>query len=146
MLQQGEGSSDANVAGTSGGRPLLPEQGLGDPTRLELKPLYMPSQFWRDGSGLLLPQEFRVAHVSQNLGSALRSEPGLGEVCTAEGRCMLRRGGPCPGNIRHLARLRAEAAIPSHLYPSTCWMVQRLTSRRLANSRWLTPLDRSSLM
>ena len=31
-------------------------------------------------------------------------------------------------------------------YPSTCWMVQRLTSRRLASSRWLTPLDRSSLM
>ena len=30
-------------------------------------------------------------------------------------------------------------------YPSTCWMVQRLTSRRLASSRWLTPLDRSSL-
>ena len=30
-------------------------------------------------------------------------------------------------------------------YPSTCWMVQRLTSRRLASSRWLTPFDRSSL-
>ena len=26
-------------------------------------------------------------------------------------------------------------------YPSTCWMVQRLTSSRLASSRWLTPLD-----
>ena len=31
-------------------------------------------------------------------------------------------------------------------YPSTCWMVQRLTSRRLASSRWLTPFDRSALM
>ena len=31
-------------------------------------------------------------------------------------------------------------------YPSTCWMVQRLTSRSLASCRWLTPLDRSSLM
>ena len=31
-------------------------------------------------------------------------------------------------------------------YPSTCWMVQRLTSRRLASSRWLTPFDRSSRM
>ena len=35
---------------------------------------------------------------------------------------------------------------PSNRYPSTCWMVQRLTSRRLASSRWLTPLERSSLM
>ena len=31
-------------------------------------------------------------------------------------------------------------------YPSACWMVQRLTSRRLASSRWLTPLDRSARM
>ena len=46
----------------------------------------------------------------------------------------------------HLAMLLAGDAISTQLYPSTCWMVQRLTSRRLANSRWLTPLDRSSLM
>ena len=32
------------------------------------------------------------------------------------------------------------------LYPSTCWMVQRLTSRSLASSRWLTPFDRSTKM
>ena len=31
-------------------------------------------------------------------------------------------------------------------YPSTCWMVQRLTSRSLASSRWLTPFDRSTWM
>ena len=31
-------------------------------------------------------------------------------------------------------------------YLSTCWMVQRLTSRRLARSRWLTPFDRSARM
>ena len=31
-------------------------------------------------------------------------------------------------------------------YPSTCWMVQRLTSKSLASSRWLTPFDRSSRM
>ena len=31
-------------------------------------------------------------------------------------------------------------------YPSTCWMVQRLTSKSLASSRWLTPFDRSALM
>ena len=43
--------------------------------------------------------------------------------------------------------IRVKAAIPIHpRYPSTCWMVQRLTSRRLASSRWLTPLDRSSRM
>ena len=38
-----------------------------------------------------------------------------------------------------------KTAIPNP-YPSTCWMVQRLTSRRLASSRWLTPFDLSSLM
>ena len=32
------------------------------------------------------------------------------------------------------------------LYLSTCWMVQRLTSRSLASSRWLTPFDRSTRM
>ena len=31
-------------------------------------------------------------------------------------------------------------------YPSTCWMVQRLASKSLASSRWLTPFDRSSRM
>ena len=42
--------------------------------------------------------------------------------------------------------LRTEAAIAPNPYPSTCWMVQRLTSRSLASSRWLTPFDRSTLM
>ena len=42
--------------------------------------------------------------------------------------------------------LRAEVAIASQPYPSACWMVQRLTSRRLTSSRWLTPFDRSSRM
>ena len=43
--------------------------------------------------------------------------------------------------------IRVEAAI-SHPYPylSTCWMVQRLSSRRFAKSRWLTPFDRSTRM
>ena len=31
---------------------------------------------------------------------------------------------------------------PPAPYPSTYWMVQRLTSRRLASSRWVTPFDR----
>ena len=35
---------------------------------------------------------------------------------------------------------------PPNTYLSTCWMVQRLTSSRLASSRWLTPLDRSTRM
>ena len=35
---------------------------------------------------------------------------------------------------------------PPNRYLSTCWMVQRLTSRRLARSRWLTPFDRSARM
>ena len=37
-------------------------------------------------------------------------------------------------------------APPPNRYLSTCWMVQRLTSRRLASSRWLTPFDRSARM
>ena len=44
---------------------------------------------------------------------------------------------PCPAQ-----RLQ----VPPNRYPSTCWMVQRLTSRRLASSRWLTPFDRSTWM
>ena len=35
---------------------------------------------------------------------------------------------------------------PPNPYPPTCWMVQRLTSRSLASSRWLTPFDRSTRM
>ena len=35
---------------------------------------------------------------------------------------------------------------PPNPYSSTCWMVQRLTSRSLASSRWLTPFDRSTRM
>ena len=35
---------------------------------------------------------------------------------------------------------------PPTPYLSTCWMVQRLTSRSLANLRWLTPFDFSVLM
>ena len=31
--------------------------------------------------------------------------------------------------------LCAEVAIPTNIYPSSCWIVQRLTSRRLASSR-----------
>ena len=40
---------------------------------------------------------------------------------------------------------RGDARAP-HRYPSACWMVQRLTSRSLASSRWLTPFDRSTWM
>ena len=35
---------------------------------------------------------------------------------------------------------------PSNPYLFACWMVQRLTSRRLASSRWLTPFDHSTRM
>ena len=35
---------------------------------------------------------------------------------------------------------------PAQPYPSTYWMVQRLTSRRLASSRRLTPFDCSACM
>ena len=38
---------------------------------------------------------------------------------------------------------------PNHTLPpdpSTCWMVQRLTSRSLTSSRWLTPFGRSTRM
>ena len=35
---------------------------------------------------------------------------------------------------------------PPKPYLSTCWLVQRLTSRSLASSCWLTPFDRSVLM
>ena len=40
--------------------------------------------------------------------------------------------------------IRVEAAISSQ--PLPVWMVQRLTSRSLASSRWLTPFDRSTRM
>ena len=36
--------------------------------------------------------------------------------------------------------------LPPNPYPSTCWMVQRLTYRSLARSRWLTAFDRSARM
>ena len=49
---------------------------------------------------------------------------------------------PNLASVRSVPRLQ----FPLKPYPSTSWMVQRLTSRRLASSRWLTPLDRSSLM
>ena len=35
---------------------------------------------------------------------------------------------------------------PPNPYRSTCSIVQRLTCRRLASSRWLTPFDRSTWM
>ena len=42
-----------------------------------------------------------------------------------------------PGSVTAvwMAMLCAEAAICTQPYPSTCWMVQRLTSRRLASCR-----------
>ena len=36
--------------------------------------------------------------------------------------------------------------IPPNPYLSTCWIVQRLTSRSLASSRWLIPFERSTRM
>ena len=42
--------------------------------------------------------------------------------------------------------LRAGLRVPPNPYLSACWIVQRLTSRNLASSRWLTPLDRSTRM
>ena len=59
------------------------------------------------------------------------------------------KSGHCGGvMVAHLyyARNSSEDCNSPNPYPSTCWMVQRLTSRRLASSRWLTPLDRSSRM
>ena len=47
---------------------------------------------------------------------------------------------------RYDEAVRAEVHFPSNSYLSTCWMVQRLTSKRLANFRWLTPFDRSTRM
>ena len=43
-------------------------------------------------------------------------------------------------------RLQFSPNPPPNRYPSTCWMVQRLTSSCLASSRWLTPFDRSTRM
>ena len=52
-------------------------------------------------------------------------------------------GGPrVKGSCRGV-RDRVDTPDP---YLSTCWMVQRLTSRSLASSRWLTPFDRSARM
>ena len=55
--------------------------------------------------------------------------------CAAE----LFRSGKWPCSVQRLQ-------FPPNPYPSTCWMVQRLTSRSLASSRWLTPFDRSIWM
>ena len=59
--------------------------------------------------------------------------------------------GQCDGARLPIGRQHCAVGVdtPSSLpnrYLSTCWMVQRLTSRRLASSRWLTPLDRSARM
>ena len=48
--------------------------------------------------------------------------------------------------FRGLARCCPGCHVPSKPYPSSCWIVQRLTSRRLASSLWLTPFDRSTRM
>ena len=56
------------------------------------------------------------------------------------------KSGHCGGVMMahpYYARNSSEDCNSHDPYPSTCWMVQRLTSRRLASSRWLTPLDRS---
>ena len=36
--------------------------------------------------------------------------------------------------------------VPANPYLATCWMVQRLSSKRLASSRWLTPFECSTRM
>ena len=60
---------------------------------------------------------------------------------------MLRRGGPCLGSIRPPGHAPCRGCnVPPDPYLSACWIVQRLTSRRLASSRWLTPFDRSTRM
>ena len=59
------------------------------------------------------------------------------------------KSGHCGGVMMahpYYARNSSEDCNSHDPYPSTCWLVQRLTSRRLASSRWLTPLDRSSRM
>ena len=72
---------------------------------------------------------------------------------TASGRSVPQRDGACYDEavrawdtIRPLAVLLQMLQFPVSPYPSTGWMVQRLTSRRLASSRWLTPFDRSTRM
>ena len=64
---------------------------------------------------------------------------------SAKGRLILGHWGGVMVSHLFYARESSEGCNSHNPYPSTCWMVQRLTSRRLASSRWLTPLDRSSL-
>ena len=83
-----------------------------------------------------------------------RSSPGLPGMVTRPvlTGCLYWRWLPCS-----IAMIRGAAAgafgrsvqrlhCPPNPYLSTCWMVQRLTSRSLASSRWLTPFDRSTRM
>ena len=60
---------------------------------------------------------------------------------------MLRRGSPYLGSIIPPSHAPCRGSqFPPNSYPSTCWMAQRLTSKSLASSRWLTPFDRSIRM
>ena len=105
--------------------------------------------------------KFDLRHPLVKLRTGLSQLPCLGmswnssrsaiRSATAAGRRLRHREvGPLGrSNTAHLYYGRDSSQrmrLPSILYPSTCWMVQRLTSRRLASSRWLTPLDRSSRM
>ena len=68
-------------------------------------------------------------------------EPLDGEDLAGLGIAMI-RGAAAGAFGRSVQRLHC----PPNPYLSTCWMVQRLTSRSLASSRWLTPFDRSTRM
>ena len=86
--------------------------------------------------------------IAASMVSGCRLNPS-----TAAGRSGQQRDGTCYNEaVRgwdasdRLGMLCAEDAISTQPYLSTCWMVQRLTSRSLARSRWLIPFDRSRRM
>ena len=50
------------------------------------------------------------------------------------------------GHLFLLTGFEWGVQLPPNCYLSDCWMVQRLTSRRLVSSRCFTPFDRSIRM
>ena len=72
------------------------------------------------------------------IGSCGPASPG-GKICRAVPSLVLGQAANWPCSVQRLH-------CPPNPYLSTCWMVQRLTSRSLASSRWLTPFDRSTRM
>ena len=102
--------------------------------------------FSREDRNRILHEFTAVASHHRKRGIRLppQSEDGLGKVRAVRGMAHVATWRSVHGK-HHTAWPCSVPRLQFSLnfYPSTCWMVQRLTSRRLASSRWLTPFERS---